>query len=71
MGLPVQEYLIQFRINKAKEMLTHTYYNISEIAFSVGYNDYYAFIKSFKKKTGLTPKQYRKMNFIEAVQFLE
>lgn len=63
MGLSVQEYLIQYRMNKAKEMLVHSNYTISEIAFSTGYTDYFSFIKSFKKNTGSTPKEYRKKYF--------
>ncbi|MBN2441349.1 MAG: AraC family transcriptional regulator [Spirochaetales bacterium] len=71
MNMNIQEYLIHYRIDKAKKMLSHTNYNISEIAFSIGYNDYYSFIKSFKKITGFTPKEYRKMHIIDAVQFME
>jgi len=71
MGLSSKQYLIKYRIEKAREMLSHTYYNISEIAYSVGYKDYYGFIRSFKKTTGLTPKQYRRMHYIDAVQFIK
>ncbi len=63
MGSSVQEYLIQYRMNKAKEMLVHSNYTISEIAYSTGYTDYFSFIKSFKKNAGSTPKEYRKKNF--------
>ncbi len=69
-GKSVRDYLIEYRIDKAKDMLLHTNYNISEIAFSVGYNDYYGFIKSFKRITGFTPKGFKKRYYVTSVQFL-
>lgn len=55
-----QEYLIHYRINKARELLTTTDLPIQHIARSVGYLDPFAFSKLFKKKTGLSPTDYRK-----------
>lgn len=55
-----QEYLIHYRINKARELLTTTDLPIQHIARSVGYPDPFAFSKLFKKKTGLSPTDYRK-----------
>jgi AraC-like DNA-binding protein len=70
MGKSIQSYLIQFRIDKAKEMLLHTNYNISEIAYSVGYNDYFSFVKSFKKNTLCTPKEFKQKYYKSSVQFI-
>ena len=46
------------RIEKAKELLTSTNMTLNEISDSVGFNDYFYFLKTFKKFTGVTPGKY-------------
>ena len=46
----------------AKKALTETSSSISDIAMHLGYSETSAFDRSFKKLTGYTPSQYRKMN---------
>lgn len=54
-----QEYLIHYRIRKAKQYLSDDNMMVQDVAYAVGYPDSYAFSKLFKKKTGLSPSQYR------------
>lgn len=51
------EYIINLRIEKAKELLASSK-KIKEVAQYVGYNDPLYFGKLFKKRTGMSPKQY-------------
>jgi two-component system response regulator YesN len=51
--------LVKHRIDNAREFLMNTPLKIYEIAEKVGYNDVYYFSHSFKKQTGLTPKEFR------------
>ena len=53
------EYLNEVRLLKAMELLKGTTMRISEIAQSVGYNDARYFATLFKKKTGMSPNEYR------------
>lgn len=63
LGCSVSEYLITFRINKAKELLlTNPHWKVQEIAQKVGFPDSSHFIAIFKKTTGFTPFQFRKLN---------
>ena len=48
------------RINAAKEYLTDPLKGASEIASLVGYDSAGYFTRAFKKRTGLTPTEYRK-----------
>lgn len=52
-------YINSQRIQKAKKLLSITNLSISEIAYQVGFNDPLYFTRSFKKKIGSTPTQYR------------
>jgi len=59
LGIPPQEYLIKFRINKACELLSNKDLTISEVSRSVGYDDPLGFSKIFKQIKGVSPKAYR------------
>ena len=56
----VIEFLINERIKHAKELLRFDMLNINEVARSVGYEDSYYFSKIFKKREGVSPKEFRK-----------
>lgn len=59
-GMTFSDYVTQLRIQRAKELLPDESMSISEIAEIVGYNDYFYFIKVFKKVQGISPSKYRK-----------
>lgn len=59
MGMNVQEYLTIYRIKKAKEMLSNSDMDITQIAFSMGFNSSQYFTTCFKRIEHVTPKTYR------------
>lgn len=52
-------YLINLRIEKAKEILEEGHFSIQEVSQKVGYEDPYYFSKLFKKKYGCSPSEYK------------
>ncbi len=60
-GQGAMEYLTGYRVEQARRALENTGDTISQIAFSSGFYDASHFIRIFKKCTGITPGQYRKM----------
>ena len=54
--------------NFAKEMLLDDNYNISEIAYMVGFNDPQYFSKCFRSRYGVSPRKYRELNKKNAQQ---
>lgn len=63
LGCSAYEYLTTWRINKAKEfLLTFPHIEVQEIARRSGFTDSSHFIAMFKKTTGLTPLEFRKLN---------
>ncbi|MBW7453811.1 helix-turn-helix domain-containing protein [Paenibacillus sepulcri] len=59
MGISFSDYLMQYRLNRAKEMLEDTDMKISEIAGKLRYNNSQNFIRSFRRLVGMTPGTYR------------
>jgi AraC-like DNA-binding protein len=57
-GEPPKEFLIEQRIEKAKQLLLKTGSPACEVAAKLGYDNPYYFYRLFKKKTGMTPGQY-------------
>jgi AraC-type DNA-binding domain-containing proteins len=58
-----QEFLVNYKIDKACELLNNPDLPIKVIAASVGYTDPLTFSKIFKKVTGVNPKSYREKIF--------
>ena len=59
-GMTLTNFLIQIRIEKAKEMIRTTNMTINEIAYAVGYVDARYFSKLFIKTVGIKPVEYRR-----------
>ncbi len=59
MNMSPQEFLVNLRMDKAVSLLQNTTLPINTIAVQVGYDDSLAFSKIFKKKYGISPRQYR------------
>ena len=66
-GFAPAHYIQEVRMNMAKEMLTNTFKSIKEIAFELGFDNKDYFFTVFKKVTGITPVNYRKLTRGEEV----
>lgn len=53
------EYLLNYRLNAAKELLSHSDLSITEISYRCGFTDSAYMGKQFRKANGMTPKEYR------------
>lgn len=58
-GKTAQELIHIFLINEAKNRLRASGGNVSEIAYSLGFENMSYFSKLFRKETGLTPKDFK------------
>ncbi len=59
-GLNTQQYVNQFRLEKAKEMLLNEKASISEIAYACGFNSLSYFSRTFKDRFGKSPSEFLK-----------
>ncbi|GFN33340.1 helix-turn-helix domain-containing protein [Paenibacillus xylaniclasticus] len=60
-GQSITDYTTDRKIVRAKMELENSNARISDIAVSVGYSNFSHFSKLFKKATGLTPQEYRRI----------
>ena len=57
-GTTYRKYLTELRVEKAKELLATSGLSIAEVCDRVGFNDYFHFLKTFKRLTGTSPGKY-------------
>ena len=58
-GLSPQQYLITYRLKKAKELMKHTGLSLKHISSIVGFHDQLYFSRLFKEYEKMTPTQYK------------
>jgi AraC-like DNA-binding protein len=62
LGTSPKQFVIDVRIQKAKQMLAEGAESVSLISEKCGFSNPYHFCRTFKQKTGITPLEYRKAN---------
>lgn len=60
-GMRLRDYLIRIRVNKAKKLLRDSDSKIKQIAYTVGFKNPDYFCRIFKKKTGMSPTEWKKL----------
>lgn len=58
-GKTMGNYILDVKVEKAKEMLKGADMTVSEVSLAVGYDNFSYFSKLFKDRTGVSPKEYR------------
>lgn len=62
MGVSPKQYIIDIRIEKAKQLLSDGVLKVNAIAEKCGFANPYHFSRIFRQKTGFTPTDYMKQN---------
>ena len=57
-GMSATEYVRSYRLKEATKYLSSKEYNISEVAYLVGFNNISYFNRCFKKQFGVTPSEF-------------
>ncbi|MGY6522600.1 MAG: helix-turn-helix domain-containing protein [Mongoliitalea sp.] len=61
-GQTIERYFIQLKINKVKEWLFYGEFQLSEMAWKLGYSSVQHLSSQFKKVTGMTPTAFKKIS---------
>jgi AraC family transcriptional regulator len=59
-GASTHQWLIQHRIDHAKQLMSHTTMSLIEIAIQSGFNDQAAFTRTFHQLVGISPGRWRR-----------
>lgn len=60
-GITIEQYFINHKIEKVKELLVYDELSTTEIAYRMGYSSLAHLSGQFKKVTGMTPTQFKKL----------
>jgi AraC-like DNA-binding protein len=60
-GITIQQFIIHHKIERAKELLCYEEFNLTEISFKLHYSSVAHLSNQFKKITGLSPSEYKKL----------
>lgn len=63
MGISFSQYILNLKIDKAKNLLRFSEYSIGEITYYLGFSNESHFIQTFQKRVGETPNRYRRRCF--------
>ena len=58
-GISLIEYIVNYRIKKACELLRTTFLPINQVSMQVGYSNVSYFAKMFRAQKGISPSEYR------------
>ena len=75
-GISIEQYIISHKIERIKELILYDELNITEIAYKMNYSSVAHLSGQFKKYTGLTPSNFKKLKLkrlepIEKIGFLK
>lgn len=63
-GITIEQFFILQKIEKVKEWLVYDELSLSEISYKLGYSSVAHLSAQFKKMTGLTPSEFKKIGAI-------
>ncbi|MBP1963080.1 AraC family transcriptional regulator [Paenibacillus aceris] len=63
MGVNFSDYVTDMKLRHSLQLLKEKKYTVQDISQMIGYNSAHYFIRIFKEKYGITPKQAQKVNF--------
>lgn len=61
-GVTIEHFLISQKVERIKELLIYNEYSVSEIALQLGYSSVAHLSAQFKKLTGFTPSEFKKLH---------
>lgn len=65
-GQTIRQFVIELRMQEAKNLIIQNEESVNEIAFKVGYKSVSHFIQTFKKYYGITPNQHKTLNDVKS-----
>ena len=67
-GVAVSEYILKRRIETAQNMLLYSDFSAAQISSFLAFSSQSYFIQTFRRITGMTPREYQSRNFRKGIQ---
>lgn len=67
----IEQYYIQLKVERVKELLTYNELNLNEIAYQLNYSSVAYLSNQFKKVTGITPSDFKLSKNVKRLQINE
>lgn len=67
-GENIAAYIKRVRLERAARKLMQGAVDLTQVALAAGYQSHAAFSKAFKQRYGYTPSQFRRLNFLIALE---
>lgn len=64
-GITIEQYVIQLKIEKVKELLFYNELTLSEISYQLNYSSVAHLSSQFKKVTGMTPTKFKQIKDVQ------
>ena len=66
-GMNVKAFVINEKVKTAENLLKNSDFSCLDISLALGFSSQSAFISTFKKYKGMTPKKYRERHYMDVI----
>lgn len=67
-GMNIKAFVIREKVRTAENLLKNSDFSCLDISLALGFSSQSAFISTFKKLIGLTPKKYRELHYMDVIK---
>ncbi|MCR5599925.1 MAG: AraC family transcriptional regulator [Ruminococcus sp.] len=67
-GMSVKSFVIREKVRTAENLLKNSDFSCLDISLALGFSSQSAFISTFRKQVGMTPKKYRELHYMDVIE---
>ena len=67
-GMSIKTFVINEKVKTAENLLKNSDFSCLDISLALGFSSQSAFISTFKKQIGMTPKKYRELHYMDVIE---
>lgn len=67
-GMSVKAFVIREKVRTAENLLKNSDFSCLDISLALGFSSQSAFISTFRKQVGMTPKKYRELHYMDVIE---
>lgn len=67
-GMSIKAFVTRAKISTAENLLRNSDFSCLDISLALGFSSQSAFISVFRKNTGMTPKKFRELHYMDVIE---